>query len=247
MKRKMLGIITVLVLIVASMVACSKASTTNQLSATTSPTTAAAKSTATSATTQSSKSTTISNAVTSSTSQSAGGSSLSDLVVKASKVAYYYCQVNVNNGTQTENLTEWFKTGNPAKFRMEVTAAGQTEDIIFDGQNYYMYTQATNTAIVMSAAMAQQYASDASSTSSLTQYNPVIVGTETLNGMACTIYQYTNQGVSTKVWIWNQYGLPVQIVTGTTTVTYSNFSFSSIDDSMFQLPSGVTTMAVPGS
>jgi outer membrane lipoprotein-sorting protein len=247
MNRKLLGSVIVMVLIVAPVVACAKSSTTNQLSATTSPTTTAAKSTATSTTTQSSKSTTSSNAVTSSTSQSAGGSSLSDLVVKASKVAYYYCQVNVNNGTDTENMTEWFKTGNPAKFRMEITAAGQTEDIIFDGQNYYMYTQATNTAMVMSAVMAQQYASDAKSASSLTQYNPVIVGAETLNGMACTIYQYTNQGVSTKVWIWNQYGLPVQIVTGTTTVTYSNFSFSTIGDSMFQLPSGVTTITVPGS
>jgi outer membrane lipoprotein-sorting protein len=246
MKRKILTSITVAALIVASMAGCAKASTTNQLSTTASVTTASLKSTTTSAAATSSKSTTTAAAVTSSTAQSAGGSSLSDLVVKASKVAYYYAQVSVNNGTDTENMNEWFKTGNPAKFRMEITTAGQTEVIIFDGQNYYMYTPATNTAIVMSVAMAQQYSKDASSASSLTQYNPVIVGTETLDGMTCTIYQYTNQGVTSKVWIWNQYVLPVQIVTGTTTVTYSNFSFSSIDDSKFQLPSGVTTTTIPG-
>jgi ABC-type glycerol-3-phosphate transport system permease component len=82
-------------------------------------------------------------------------------------------------------------------------------------------------------------------TSSLTQYNPVLVGPDTMNGMARTVYQYTVHGVSTKIWIWNQYGLPVQMVSGTTTIVYSNYSFSAIADSEFQLPAGVAVTTLP--
>jgi hypothetical protein len=83
--------------------------------------------------------------------------------------------------------------------------------------------------------------------SSLPQANPVLVGSDTVNGMDCTVYQYTVQGVSGKMWIWNKYGLPVQMVSGTTTIVYSNYSFAAIDDSMFQLPSGVIVTTMPTS
>jgi outer membrane lipoprotein-sorting protein len=142
-------------------------------------------------------------------------------------------------------MNEWVKTGNPTKLRMEITAAGQTTDIIYDGQNYYMYMPSANIAYQMSVTAAQQYTANSGDTSSLTQYNPVLVGPDTVNGMACTVYQYTVQGVSTKIWIWNQYGLPVQMVSGTTTIVYSNYSFSSIADSEFQLPAGVTVTTMP--
>ena len=151
----------------------------------------------------------------------------------------------MTSGADTSNMKEWIKTGNPAKIRMEVAAAGQTTDIIYDGQNYYMYMPAANMAYQMSVASAQQYTSNSGNTSSLSQYNPVLVGPDTVNGMACTVYQYTVQGISTKVWIWNQYGLPVKMVSDTTTIVYSNYSFSAIDDSMFQLPSGVIVTTMP--
>ena len=104
-------------------------------------------------------------------SNSTGGSSLSNLVNKAANIPYYSCQVNMTSGGTTENMTEWVETGNPGKVRMEITVAGQTSDVIFDGQNYYMYMPSLNMAYEMSAASAQQYA--ANSASSITQYNPV--------------------------------------------------------------------------
>ncbi len=246
MKRKMIGIITTLVVVTTSLAACSKASTTNQL-ATTTTSTAASQSAAISTTIASSasNSTATTTTVTSSVSNASGGSSLSDLVIKAKNVAYYSCQITVTSGTSTETITEWVENGNPTKFRMEITAGGQTEDTIFDGHNYYLYTPASNSAVELSAASAQQYAEDASNASTITQYNPVSVGPATLNGMDCTVYQYTNQGVTSKIWIWDEYGLPVQIVTGATTVVYSNFSFTSIDASMFELPSGDTIITIP--
>jgi hypothetical protein len=246
MKKKlsMLAIITVLAVVTASLGACSKATTTNQTSTTTTSSTtsiATATSTTTKATTTSTEAQTT--AVSSTTTSTGNG--LTDLLGKAATVAYYSCQVSITDGTNTENMNEWVKTGNPAKLRMEITAAGQTTDIIYDGQNYYMYMPSANIAYQLSVAAAQQYTANSGDTSSLTQYNPVLVGPDTVNGMACTVYQYTVQGVSTKIWIWNQYGLPVQMVSGTTTIVYSNYSFSSIADSEFQLPAGVTVTTMP--
>jgi hypothetical protein len=209
----------------ASLVGCSKASTTTT-------TKTASASTSVQTTTASSTSTST-------------GNGLTDLLGKAASVSYYYCEVNMTSGAGTSNMKEWIKTGNPAKIRMEVAAAGQTTDIIYDGQNYYTYIPSDNIAYQMSVAAAQQYTANSGNTSSLTQYNPVLVGPDTVNGMACTVYQYTVQGVSTKIWIWNQYGLPVQMVSDTTTIVYSNYSFSAIADSEFQLPAGVTVTTMP--
>jgi hypothetical protein len=250
MKKKlsMLAIITVLAIVMASLGACSKA-TTNQLSSTTKSTTATSgvvtSVKTTSTTTKTTTKTAAAQSTTVASTTTATGNGLSDLIGKAASVSYYYCEVNMTSGTDTSNMKEWIKTGNPAKIRMEVAAAGQTTDIIYDGQNYYMYMPAANMAYQMSVASAQQYTSNSGNTSSLSQYNPVLVGPDTVNGMACTVYQYTVQGISTKVWIWNQYGLPVKMVSDTTTIVYSNYSFSAIDDSMFQLPAGVIVTTMP--
>ena len=218
MKKKliMLAIITMLAVVIASLGACSKA-TTNQTSTTTTSTTTSVAPTASTTTKTTTKTTTAQTTTVASTT-AATGNGLSDLIGKAASVSYYYCEVNMTSGADTSNMKEWIKTGNPAKMRMEVAAVGQTTDIIYDGQNYYMYMPAANMAYQMSVASAQQYTSNSGNTSSLSQYNPVLVGPDTVNGMACTVYQYTVQGISTKVWIWNQYGLPVKMVSDTTTI-----------------------------
>ena len=246
MKKKlsMLAIITVLAVVIASLGACSKATTTNQTSTTTTSSTTSIAPTTSTTTKATTTSTEVQTTAVSSTTTSTGNG-LTDLLGKAASVSYYYCEVNMTSGPDISNMKEWIKTGNPAKIRMEVAAVGQTTDIIYDGQNYYMYMPAANMAYQMSVASAQQYTSNSGNTSSLSQYNPVLVGPDTVNGMACTVYQYTVQGVSTKIWIWNQYGLPVQMVSGTTTIVYSNYSFSSIADSEFQLPAGVIVTTMP--
>ena len=142
-------------------------------------------------------------------------------------------------------MKEWLKSGNPAKFRMEITAAGQTTIMISDGQNYYMMLDA-NTAYKMSATLAQQYSSESGNASSATQYNPVFMGSETVNGVDCYVYQYTVQGVTAKMWLSKSNGMTIRIVSGTTTMDYTNYSFAAIADSMFTLPAGVMMITMPG-
>jgi outer membrane lipoprotein-sorting protein len=79
---------------------------------------------------------------------------------------------------------------------------------------------------------------------SLLQYNPDVTGTETIDGKPCIVISYSEPGVGTfKEWIWTEYGFPLKIETttseGTSTVEFKNISFSSIDDSVFELPPGV--------
>jgi hypothetical protein len=128
---------------------------------------------------------------------------------------------------------------------MEITAGGMTEDIIFDGQNYYEYIPSENIALVISAASAAQSPPDTAGSGSIVQYSPVSIGSKTVNGYACTGWQYTASGVTTAMWISTQYGLPVEVVSGSTTIDYTNYSFTGISASTFQLPAGVTATPLP--
>lgn len=153
----------------------------------------------------------------------------------------------MTSGTVTQNMKEWVKTGNPTKLRMEIEVPGLgTTIMIYDGQYYYMYDPASKIAYKMSAASAQQYSSASGDDSSITQYNPVYKRSETVNGIDCSVWEYTVQSVTTTMWISKQTGLAVKLVSGTTTMEYSNYSFSTIADSMFQLPSDAIMMTIPG-
>jgi hypothetical protein len=138
------------------------------------------------------------------------------------------------------------QTGNPTKFKFEITVGGLTEYEIFDGQNYYEYIPSENIAYEVSAATMAQYSSDTAGSSSIVQYTPVNIGSKTINGYACTGWQYTDStGVTWTMWISTQYGLPVEIDSAGTTIDYTNYSFTGISASTFELPAGVTATPLP--
>lgn len=140
-------------------------------------------------------------------------------------------------------MKEWVKPGNPTKFKMESAANGVTSDIIYDGQHYYSYTPSTNIAIPITSTL--NVLTTPSDSTYVLQYNPVYIGSKTVNGYACWGYQYTASGYLYTMWVWTQYGLPVEVVVlGTTTIDYSNFDFSTLPDSTFQLPAGAIISSV---
>jgi len=139
-----------------------------------------------------------------------------------------------SSGTTTTSKY-WIKMGNPTKFKMESTVAGQTTVTIFNGTRYYLYMPDSKSAMVITVPPAQP--SDANST---TQYNPKYVGSKTVNGYACAGFEYTASGVLTTMWISTQYGVAVEITSSTGTIDYSNFNFAALPDSTFELPAGTT-------
>jgi hypothetical protein len=140
----------------------------------------------------------------------------------------------------------WMKTGNPVKYRMEISAEGMMTTLIYDGQNYYMMSDASEgIAFMMSAAQFEQYAPASADDSSLAQYSPVLDGSEVVNGVDCYIYKYTVDGVVSRIWLSKANGLPIRETAGTTTIDYTNYKFDMIPDSQFTLPPGVTPMTMP--
>jgi outer membrane lipoprotein-sorting protein len=174
------------------------------------------------------------------------GSDFATILGKANAVTSFYCEVKVTSPEGVQNMKMWFKTGNPNKYKMEISAAGTLMVMIYDGQYYYSYDPTSKKAFKMSAAQSQQYASSSGDADAAAQYNPVLLGSETVNGVDCWVYQYTVQGVTTKMWLAKSNGLTVRIVSGTTTMDYTNYSFSAIPDSTFQLPADAQLVTIPG-
>ncbi len=136
-------------------------------------------------------------------------------------------------------MKEWIKGGTASKYRMEIAASSSTMVIIFDGQSYYYYDPVAKYGFKMSAAQAQSYSSSSSNSTSINSYAPEYDGPDTINNIPCSIYKYTNAGVVARMWISNANGMTIRIVSGTTTMDYTNYSFASIPDSTFVVPSDI--------
>lgn len=74
-------------------------------------------------------------------------------------------------------------------------------------------------------------------------YQPIIVGEEMLDGKNCLVAQWTTEGMEEKVWIWEEYGLPIRTeitMEGETSVTeLKNIQIGGIADSEFELPDDI--------
>ena len=134
------------------------------------------------------------------------------------------------------DTTIWIK-GNKMRTDATMPGLGETISIIdFDAQT--MSTVMGGQTITVDIAMAPQ--SPIATAQSLADYAPTIVDTETIDEKVCTVVEYTMEGVTAKMWLWEEHGFPVKIETttaeGTVTIQYTDIDFSPIDDSMFELP-----------
>jgi outer membrane lipoprotein-sorting protein len=160
-----------------------------------------------------------------------------------------YDIVITSPGKETQTIKVWVK-GNKMR-KEETTTQGETEimllDIDWDARTKYMYypEQREYLAVSVPYAPAKSAMDEAQS---IPDYAPTIIGHETLDGEAClvvkyTVVEYTAEVVTSKMWIWEQYGFPLRIETttaeGKTIVEYKNIEFGDIPDSTFELPEGV--------
>jgi len=140
----------------------------------------------------------------------------------------------------------WLKGQN---MKSETTAEGQTVVYIINHETQTMYMYMPDQNMAFTVTYDQSQISPIDGLQELSQYHPQTTGTETIDGKLCLVVEYTVQGLSTKAWIWQEYGFPLKVVTetaqGTTTVEYKNIDFSDIPDSEFQLPPGVQIMDMP--
>jgi hypothetical protein len=175
-----------------------------------------------------------------STTAAASGSSVSSLLGKIAGIgSVKFDSITTGAGNPGTPQTVFLKK---TKMRIETTQAGSKVVILIDQdlKVMYNYSPDQNSAIKMDLSSLPASAQDPTK---IQDYNPVIVGTETIDGKVCTIVQFTNQAGTTKEWLWQDRGLPVKTETttaaGLITTQNTNFSFSDIPDSTFQLPAGV--------
>jgi hypothetical protein len=134
------------------------------------------------------------------------------------------------------------------KFRYEMTQDGTTTIMLIDQatKTGYSYLPDQNMAYKIDLSQAGQ--SDPTQNSD--KITPVKVGTETVDGKLCDVYQWTYQGTTTKQWIWKDKSLPIKAVyttsSGTTTTEYKNIVFGTLSNDLFQLPAGVQIIQLPG-
>jgi outer membrane lipoprotein-sorting protein len=179
----------------------------------------------------------------------ASGKTLSELLgMTAGISSVKYDLVMTVPGSPVITQTVWVK-GN--KMRTEVTMEGQNTIMLMDidAKTMYTYMPAQNMALKMT--WNPTTSSAVNDTEAISKYNPTIVGTDTIDGKKCTVVQYTVEGQTTKMWLWQEHGFPLRVEAttpqGKTTMEYKNLEFTNIPDSTFTLPSGVQIQQMPGA
>jgi outer membrane lipoprotein-sorting protein len=143
-------------------------------------------------------------------------------------------------GTQTVTMKVWVE-GN--KMRTEMTQQGQTIIYLsnYDTGKAYMYMPDQNMAYEIDISQTSQ--PDYESAQDIPDYNYTIIGTQTEDGKVCLVVEYSYGGATVKSWIWKERGFPIRTETttaeGMTVIVYKDIDFGGINDSLFELPSGV--------
>ena len=177
--------------------------------------------------------------------------SLTEILDKAkSIVSYKYDMTITSPGQPVVTAKFWLKEN---KIRWEGTAEGQNVVYLIDEDKMTasVYIPAQNMAMNMNFGKTQETVGESpkEQSESVMQYNPITVGSETLDRKNCLVIEYTAETGKTKMWLWTKYGIPIKTemttVKGTTVVEIKNIDFGGISDSMFELPAGVQLMQIP--
>ena len=141
-----------------------------------------------------------------------------------------------------------------SKSRWESTTQGMTSIVIVDNEKNVMYTYDPDSGTALEFDLSSEESNKEDSAietvKSLEDFDPKIVGVETIDEKLCTVVEYDvlaeGKTTTTKIWIWQKHGFPIRMEMtgpmGKTIMEMKNIEFGPVDDSMFELPEGV----VPG-
>ena len=182
------------------------------------------------------------------TPQPAPGETLGEILGRAQGIASVKYDMVMTSPGQPAVTQKIEVKGN--KMRIETTQEGQTQIILidYDARTMYVYMPEENMAMKMTFNPPAKSAVEEAQ--SVADYNPTVVGTETIDGKVCLVVEYTVEGAATKMWIWEEHAFPIRVevttAEGKTIVEYKNIAFVDIPDSEFELPAGVQIIEMPG-
>ncbi len=136
------------------------------------------------------------------------------------------------------------------KIKLEGTVEGEEMVVIVDNVaknvRVYLPSEDMATEVPFSEAEEAQSGSMKEKSMELPDHNPVVVGSEVINGMDCIVVEYTDEEERTgKMWIWKDHGIPVKVEVEETVIIAENIDFSTISEATFELPDGVELMEMP--
>jgi len=177
---------------------------------------------------------------------------LSNLLGKAKSIpsVKYDRLKTLSDGNEYTSKIVWEK-GN--KMRCQLVVKGEASDIYIldsDEEVAYHYVPETNRAreadFYLARSMAGEQIRETVRTfiESYEEAGMQSIETETIDGKVCTVLGMSVPGVAEKkMWIWQEYGLPIreEMTTrrsGTSRTEMKNIKLDPIPDSMFEVPAG---------
>lgn len=146
----------------------------------------------------------------------------------------------VTSGGQVSTTHIWLKA--PKKWRSDMSAEGESLTTIGDLDSKTMYQCISFQKVCYETDLPEDSAQPTDMAEDIEQYQPQVVGTDTIDGKECLLILYTTEGLSNKAWIWRLHAFPVIRVETTggpmgLAVTESkNIDYGPISDSVFQPP-----------
>ncbi|UCG83619.1 MAG: hypothetical protein JSW38_02025 [Dehalococcoidia bacterium] len=162
---------------------------------------------------------------------------LSQLLGKTAGIESVKYTMVMNTPGLPEGLTSevWQESG---KMKTQTTVMDQSTVTYADYDAQRMCTCFEATCMSMDFSQAPPDPMEQSET--IAGYEPTVIGSETINGKDCLVFEWTAEGVQTKWWVDKDSGWPVRVEStgpqGTTVIEYTDLIFGDIPDSVFVFP-----------
>ena len=189
--------------------------------------------------------------------QETGETSLTDIFAKNKDIKgmSFEMKTTMPEGITTENKM-WSEGDN---LRMETNVPEVGGNVVYIANKadkaMYMYQPAQNIATKMPYTEEQFAGGPQDKSEDVDASKAKYVGKDKIDGKTCLVYELTGESDKEKIWVWEEYGLPLRMETEVdgqkTIIEYSNVKVGDIDDKMFKLPAGAQVidmgaMQIPG-
>ncbi len=158
-------------------------------------------------------------------------------------------QQKISQGTLTIDLKVQMKE---KKMRVESNFGGVPSVTIRNDHGTYHYNPGQKTATKIPAELARPNVADElpNFTQFLKKQKAKLVGSETVDGHACDVYQFKDPATfaDAKAWVWKEKNFPLKIEIGSPTRGLTRIEMrdiqwdQAIDDGIFELPAGLTVV-----
>lgn len=169
---------------------------------------------------------------------------LTTIINKATQITSMSYKMNFTSNSETISVMTYAIWEKAPYMKINITVNGFSYTVISRPNGTFMYNSITHNWTANTLSLPKNMSTF---TNELLTTNLTRVGTETFDGKNATIIAYNKTGIDSttniRVWLWNDHGVPLKMMLTdnmagtitTSTVLYTNYSFTDIPDSTFNL------------